>query len=143
MLLDFILLKAAAVRGHNSRETCLAFSVRALHGISNVTQSLSPLAFHSFIYGLGQQWSKKFIKKRWLLGALCEMALGRSCCAPAPTGSLNQGMRPHHIVTHMGTFPDHVHVVEVLDKVLSGLWEEMRGSMVKSLLGLGVCTGHP
>lgn len=114
VLLDFILLKAAAVRGHNSRETCLAFSVRALHGISNVTQSLSPLAFHSFIYGLGQQWSKKFIKKRWLLGALCEMALGRSCCAPAPTGSLNQGMRPHHIVTHMGTFPDHVHVVEVL-----------------------------
>lgn len=42
------------------------------------------------------------------------MALGRSCCAPAPSGSLNQGTRPHQIVTHMGIFPDHVHVVGVL-----------------------------
>lgn len=102
------------MRGHNSRETCLAFSARVLHGISNVTQSLSPLAFHLFIYGPGQQWPKKFIKKRRLLGGVCEMVFCRSCCAPAPPGSLNQGTRSHQIVTPMGTFPDHVHGVEVL-----------------------------
>lgn len=66
--LEFILTKVqahptAAGRGHNSREPCLAFPVRAPNGICNVTQSLSPLALHLFIYGRGQQWPKKFIKE--------------------------------------------------------------------------------
>lgn len=56
------LTQAAAVRGHNSREICLPFQPE-LRGISNVTQSLSPLALHLLIYGLGQQWPEKFIKK--------------------------------------------------------------------------------
>lgn len=38
----------------------------------------------------------------------------QACCAPAPTGPLNQGTRPHQTVTHMGTLPEHLHVVEVL-----------------------------
>lgn len=41
-------------------------------------------------------------------------ALSRPRCAPAPTGPLNQGTRPHQTVTHTGTLPEHLHVVEVL-----------------------------
>lgn len=54
--------QAAAVKGHNSGETCPAFSASALRGISNVIQILSPLALHLFIYALGQQWPKSLLR---------------------------------------------------------------------------------
>lgn len=100
-LSDFIFNKsrrvnqAAAVKGHNSRETCLAFSVRALRGISNVIQILSPLAFHLFIYRLGQQWPKSLLRSDSCLEVCARQhgALRGSSCLLCPS-SLNQGTRP-------------------------------------------------
>lgn len=100
-LSDFIFNKsrrvnqAAAVKGHNSMETCLAFSVRALRGISNVIQILSPLAFHLFIYRLGQQWPKSLLRSDSCLVVCARQhgALRGSSCLLCPS-SLNQGTRP-------------------------------------------------
>ena len=77
--------RAAAVKGHNSGESCPAFSARVLHGISNVIQTLSPLAFHLFIYGLGQQWPKSLLSSNSCL-VVCERPGPAACSAPAPPG---------------------------------------------------------
>lgn len=79
--------QAAAARGHNSGETCLASSARALCGISNVIQILSPLAFHLVVYGLGQQWPKSLLSSDGCLVVRARQsgALSRSSCLLCPS----------------------------------------------------------
>lgn len=133
--------QAAAVKGHNSRETCPASSASALRGISNVIQILSPLALHLFIYALGQQWPKSLLRSDSCL-VVCATrhgAAGRSSCLQCPSSPQAPQIKAggHARLLHTwGPFLTTSMQWESwphTDKVSSGPW----GSMVKPSAGPG------
>lgn len=151
-LANFILIKAQVWIKQlqwkdNNRGTCFAFSVRALHGISNVIQTLSPLAFHLFIYSLGQQWSKILLRSDSCLVVCAVLSAGPAAChAPAPPSLLKSRHKATpHCYTHGDLSWPHAcggRAGPALMRFHQGCGSKSETQWQSHHRGLGVCTGH-